>query len=61
MAYVVRAIVFEVFEVLMTEGSEWCDQCALPSAYRVHLATQVKGGPLRLSTGTRCGGCERWL
>jgi hypothetical protein len=60
-AYTLRSITYTIFEVLEAEPGHWCPSCALSSAFRIHLATQVQGGPLRLSTGMRCRDCERWF
>lgn len=60
MAAAVRTvdIRYRVLEVLDIDPGHWCNQCALPSAAIITIASQaiVAGveGPLKLSTGLRC-------
>jgi len=61
MAYTVRTITYDIFEVVDSEPGHWCDRCMLPSAHLIHLATQVRGGPLRLTAGRRCFDCGTWF
>lgn len=56
-----RVSVFVLLEVVNVEHGHWCPTCQLPSAGMITLASQVRGGPMRLSTRLRCFDEERWL
>lgn len=56
---------YHVLEVLDNEPGHWCPHCALPSACKIILVSQVQigaaVGPLKLSTGLRCTEGHGWL
>lgn len=44
-------------EVIDRIPGAWCDVCALPSAFVVHLALLADGAPFRLGHGVYCPDC----
>lgn len=56
---------YRILEAVDIEPGHWCDQCLLPSAAIITLASQavIAGveGPLKLSRGLRCGDGHGWI
>jgi hypothetical protein len=56
---------YRVLEAVDVEPGHWCPHCALPSACKIILASQIQIGavlgPLKLSTGLRCTDGHGWL
>lgn len=61
----VAVLTYHVLELVDAEHGHWCPQCALPSASKITLASQIKVGhvlgALRLSTRLRCDDGHGWF
>lgn len=65
MAISSAVVTYRVLEAVAVEPGHWCPECALPSADKITLASQMQIGqtlqPLKLSTRLRCAEGHGWI